>query len=206
MRLRECVRGLKKISLNGGSVVFNQTTSTACLLLWPRHPRRNFTNRSSRKPRGGESCAISWTFRSSAIFTIRRWCNAERCKLPYLLLDKARRWLNACESNLKSSLVRNTKRGLSTSARQETSCSPGNWILRNENACFISWLAERRLKSFAGSTNQQVRLAEFGDSADHRPPNSTPVSIISIRIMQSSARTAPRGGASLFLRTTASGA
>src|SRR6267142_993503 len=28
MRLRECVRGLKKISLNGGSVVFNQTTST----------------------------------------------------------------------------------------------------------------------------------------------------------------------------------
>src|SRR6266850_1729645 len=127
MRLREYVRGLKRSRLNGGSVVFNRATSTACLWLWPRRPQRNFTNRSSRKPRGGESFAISWMFRSFAIFTIRRWCNAERCKLPFLLPDKARPSRNVCESNLRNSLARNTKRGLRISAKRETSYSPENY-------------------------------------------------------------------------------
>src|SRR6266403_2971076 len=168
MRLREYVRGLKRSRLNGGSAVFNQATSTACLLWWPRHPRQNFTIRSSRRPRGGESFATSCTFRSSVIFTIRRWCNAERCKLPFLLPDNARPSRNVCESNLRNSVARNTKRGLSTWARRETGYSPENWILRNENACSTNWRVERLLRRFAGSTNLQAPLAEFGNSADHR--------------------------------------
>ncbi len=47
-----------------------------------------------------------------------------------------------------------------------------DWILRNANACSINWRVKRPLKRFAGSTSQQVRLTEFGNSAGRRLPTA----------------------------------
>jgi len=153
-------RGFQPGDLDGMFVVVAATSSTEL--------HKQIFQESTRR----ESFAISWMFRSFAIFTIRRWCNAERCKLPFLLPDKARPSRNVCESNLRNSLARNTKRGLRISAKRETSYSPQNWILKNENACSINWRVRRLLKRFAESTNDQVRRDKFGNAADPRLPNT----------------------------------